>query len=252
MSEKQHNKDIDGGVDHHMAGGSSGGKCLNRHLADKPYQGNNKSCSHRWQAHLQMKSDSGLYNWPKYQKLSRKRKAIPTTCQWGPRNIKIPKKGDWDVTGDNFWRECYKPYWHEAHHIVPNSTLRTAIYDAVDQDADLELVLRKGLVDESYNLNEKKNMIMLPNDAEIADAIGLPRHRLTATTFHHGAYSSKVKTELMSILRGVVKKMVKHKKVNYNSVKTKIENLSGTLYTAIKTSKAAALDNMEESEIVSS
>jgi len=171
MSEKQHQIDLDDKLPHIEAGSSSGGACLNRHCGKTPKEGENNSCSHRWQAYLKMSENSELYNWPKYEALSTRRSRITSNSAWGLRSLKQPQEGDWDVKDSNFWEQNYKPYWHEAHHIVPNSVLRNAIIDSVDGNEQLVKLIRRGLLEEKYNLNKKNNMVMLPLEKAIADAL---------------------------------------------------------------------------------
>jgi hypothetical protein len=271
MSEEQHAKDIVDLPDRHKeVRPSSGGACLNRHLADTPEQGEKKSCSHRWQAYLQMEADMGVYNWNKYERLANKKTRITTFATSGfpecyQKTLAQPKPHQWDVgqsskpigfgwgetTKKNFWWKCYHPYWHEAHHIVPNSTLRNAIIDfAKDVQKGEELVktIRGGLLDEKYNLNEQLNMIMLPLDKEVADALKLPRHRQTAAHWNHSVYSDNAKGELAKIFSALKQELVEHQTPKYTNLKDQIETLSRRLYTQIKNSVSPSLDEMEASE----
>jgi A nuclease family of the HNH/ENDO VII superfamily with conserved AHH len=74
---------------------------------------------------------------------------------------------------------------HEAHHMVPNSELRGPIEDVgkdTPLEADLIRLIRGGLLNEGYNLNDKLNMIILPMCLPASKALGLPTHRKTAAT----------------------------------------------------------------------
>jgi hypothetical protein len=271
MSEEQHTKDEkDLPKKHQDSGKSADGRCLNRHLAHTPEEGENKSCSHRWQSYLQMEGDSGLYNWKKYEKLANKRSRINTFATNGfpecyQKTLAQPKPNQWDVGVEstpigggwggavkkNFWWKCYHPYWHEAHHIVPNSTLRNAIIDfakEVEKGDELVITIRGGLLDEKYNLNEQLNMIMLPLDKEVAEALGLPRHRQTVSYWNHSVYSKHVKGELKKIFSALKQELVEHKNPTYSNLKEQIEGLSKRLYPQIKKSKSASLDEMEANE----
>ncbi|MCC7212033.1 MAG: AHH domain-containing protein [Candidatus Brocadia sp.] len=257
MSEKQHTIDSDNKLPH-IPG------CLNRHVGDTPREGNGNTCSHRWQAYKKMNDDSGLYNWEKYKSLSEEngKKTIETAKigfpKWYTSTLKQPKKNEWDVgvsnkdynDAINFYEKCYIPYWHEAHHIVCNSTLRKAISDfakAAENDGLIK-VIREGLLKEEYNLNDKKNMIMLPMDKAVADAIGLPRHRKTAAHWHHSSYSKNVKNQLEKIFNNLKQELVPHKNPKYKNLKDQIESLSESLYDKIKSSESKALDNMDNTE----
>lgn len=248
----QHQSDDANGVPHHPKGG-----CLNRHVGGKPSKTVDNPCSHRWQAYEKMKATSGLYNWPRYKSLAdageqqRTARMRAKSGNMFPKYYRTfldpPKQGDWDVKGDNFFVRAYDPYWHEAHHIVPNSTLGEAIAD-VGQGA-FTIVIRRGLSEEKYNLNDKKNMVMLPMDMPVSKAIGLPRHRQTAAARSHKGYSRLVKGRLKSILNPLAKQFAEHEEPEYDSVKSKIEALSEELFTSITTSVAGSLDDMTPAEM---
>ncbi|NNE36082.1 MAG: hypothetical protein HKN13_12645 [Rhodothermales bacterium] len=203
-----------------------------------------------------------LYNWDKYKSLSKQTAKIKTAAyekdgetvpSWYSFELKQPAANEWDVGEgkDNFFGPCYEPYWHEAHHIVPNSNLRNAILDfAKDHPAATELVttVRRGLLKEKYNLNHKVNMITLPLDKEVADAIGLPRHRTTAKHRNHAAYGKNVYNKVTEHLNGLKEQLEEHEKAGYKSLKKKIDNLSEQLFNQIKKSGAESLDEMKADE----
>jgi hypothetical protein len=243
-------------VPHHPDGG-----CLSRHVGKSPKDGENNPCSHRWQAYEKMKDTRDLYNWRKYESLAQTAQnpspppigTARTTASSGNRFPKYyrdfldpPKANAWDVTGDNFKVRCYDPYWHEAHHVVPNSTLANAI-SAVD-DGKYTYTIQFGLAKEKYNLNDKLNMVMLPMDKPVAAALKLPRHRQTAVMRSHQAYSKKVASELDKILSPLAAQLAEHEERDYKSVKGDIERLSKRLFDAIVTSEAGALDDMVPKE----
>jgi len=253
-SEEQHASDEEKKLGHNKVGGSAGGSCLNRHVASVPSKGANNSCSHRWQSYMQMKGDKRLYNWPKYKSLSEQTSRVSTAAikkdgvifpDWYKYSLKQPKKGDWNVKGKNFFHQCYIPYWHEAHHIVPNSTLRNSIAKVGASFVD---TVRQGLLKEKYNVNEKKNMIMLPLDKPIARALKLPVHRKTASHRNHSAYSNNVASKTNKIMLSIREKLDDHEKPNYKTLKNKIEKISTGLYPKIKKSSSPSLDDMKKSK----
>jgi HNH/ENDO VII superfamily nuclease len=263
-SQEQHESDLAEGLPHKPnppAPGSSdgtGGACLNRHVNVKVFEGENKSCSHRWQAYLHMKADAAeLYNYPRYKSLTERESRIRTIKEDGyPKYYTYtltkpnkPSKNDpsWDVRDDNFRIRCYEPYWHEAHHVVPNSELRNAIAECGDE---LVTSIRRGLLRENYNLNYQNNMIMLPLDRTVAKGMSLPRHRRTAKLRSHKAYSSHIKTELQDIFSALAQKLENHEPRNYTSVKRRIETMSRTMYTQIAESESPSLDEMPAEEFV--
>ena len=262
MSEKAHAADIAEGFPHkemHNAKGENGA-CLNRHVMAKVRDCDKSSCAYRFQAYLQMEGDKQLYNWPKYKKLAEQKKANVAIADWPTKWLKksLPKPegddkkgGDWDVANGknastNFRGECYDPYWHEAHHIVPNSTLRNTIVEFCQPAKDpggLVNNIREGLLKEKYNLNFKVNMIMLPMDDAVAEAMSLPRHRLRKLDFHQ-TYSDHVKSQLKNILGAIAEQLLDHKNRKFDNLKEQIETLSKGLYAQIKATHAELLDEM--------
>lgn len=149
-----------------------GGACLTRHISNITPS----SCSHRWQARQRAATtDSAWYN-----------------------GINSPR---WDVVAGNFDGKCRKPYYHQAHHIVPNSVLEGCIYQAAQESASFTLykLVRMGLLEAKYNLNHKDNMIILPMGKYVAKRLKLPRH-LEAGAQAHDAYSKKVKNEVQKVI----------------------------------------------------
>ncbi|MFL5349708.1 MAG: AHH domain-containing protein [Hyalangium sp.] len=262
MSEDQHAKDLEDLKDKHQKVGEA---CLNRHVG---YYAESNTCSYRGQAYKKAKSDSQLYDWPRYEPLSKRKSGIQTAArsenrktipEWYKTELTPPKEGDWNVAKDgNFKDKCYTPYWHESHHIVPNSTLRAAIAAVGSGMADpsgMVLAVRGGLLDEGYNLNNKKNMIILPMDREVGLTIGLPKHRKTQDHRSHSAYSKYVRQQLVEILGKIRAASKEHEAPDYKACKEDIEKLSGHLYEAIiaagEAMKKAAtsedsLDDMKE------
>jgi hypothetical protein len=263
MSEEQHGKDLVDLKDKHKSG-SAGEACLNRHVS---HYAVSNTCSYRGQAYKKAKSDSGRYDWPLYEELSKRKSDIQTAAReengatipdWYTTKLSPPKEGDWDVaTSGNFQDKCYTPYWHESHHVVPNSTLREAIAAVGKGMADppaMVLAVRGGLLDEGYNLNNQKNMIILPLDREVALAIGLPKHRKTQDHRSHSGYSKHVRLELDKIFGKIREAAAKHEEQDYSSCKDEIEALAEDLYKNICDAGAAmkaaagsedALDDMK-------
>lgn len=201
--------------------------CLNRHVST--YNEGN-TCSHRWQA-FEKAIKSGRYRWPAGER--------------GPR-----KGADWSIsrTGANYKEKASKPIGHEAHHIVPNSELRNAIGDLGTEDPEafiVVLLVRMGLLDEKYNLNDKLNMVILPLRARHAKVLGLPRHRETGK-WHHGAYSRHVRTKLDKIFAPMKVKVLNHDSdpPDYSACRARIEKISTDLYADILSCKATSLDKM--------
>lgn len=165
-----------------------GGRCLNRHQARAT-----NSCSHQWQAQRRGETEiKKIYNWPAYKDMKAAKQVF---FQGKTANVGKPSNGDWDAgAGDNF-KHCNKPYFHEAHHIVPNSTLKKAIDEAFKKASTIRYI-RGALLDAGYNLNHMSNMINLPLDTAVANALKLPRHRVLPR-MHHNDYSVVVQEQLV-------------------------------------------------------
>lgn len=246
MSEAQHAKDLKKLKGHTSAGSptGTGGACLNRHLSQVK---ESDSCSHRWQGYLNAKANAeDLYDWPHYKPLS-EQSSITTSARmlngtlfpdWYRKTLKPPKKGDWDVGKDgNFRTKCYVPYWHNAHHVIPNSELRKAILEVgkgMRAPLTTAYLVRQGLLDEKYNLNFKKNMIMLPMDRTVGGTLQLPVHLKSPTARSHGAYSKNVANELKTIFTPVQAALDEHEEEpKYKACKDDLENLSEHLHSQI-------------------
>ena len=162
--------------------------CLTRHQS----RDNGNTCSHQWQAKVQAEAHPSVYNYPAYYTLcDRTPGGIFLTAlrsnyppgygqQWLGRfwKEKPTHTGrEWDLgKGQNF-DHFAKPYWHNAHHIVPNRALASAITDAASDAKDSRLInlIKAGLMKAKYNLNDKINMVILPMERIVAAALALPR-----------------------------------------------------------------------------
>ncbi|WP_163868949.1 AHH domain-containing protein [Myxococcus eversor] len=223
---------------------TEGGRCL------APYSSYaQQSCSYRFQAYKQALDERTVYNWDKYKSvgagkknlvLIRQRKAAKGEKRWEKQKVRVPTKGAWDVseTSANFQRSCNAPYWFEAHHIIPHSQLKTAVASVgagKPNGYKMQLVVRRGLLGEGYNLNHKVNMFILPMAAEVAKALRLPKHLGSPSHRDHPRYSQHVEGKLSKFFDPVLKSKSKHQqKIKYKPVKQKLEYLSKSLRTKIK------------------
>jgi hypothetical protein len=240
MADKKHRSDPGELKSKHLKTGEA---CLTGH------QGKFKdsdTCSYRWQAYLKAKSHKGLYNWPRYKVLHERNERIRTSARkkggktvpsWYKLTLKPPEEKGWDIgVGKNFNSKCYIPYWHEAHHVIPKGTLREeliAVGRGAESPTKAVRVVRGGLLDEGYNVNNKKNMIILPLDREVSLAIELPKHRKTPNHRSHKAYSRYAGLKLSKIFVYTKNDAKKHKEPEYKKCKTKLEKLSKKLYDEI-------------------
>ncbi|MFP2931996.1 AHH domain-containing protein [Pyxidicoccus sp. 3LG] len=270
MSEKQHQEDIDDDILKKLHSSSGGGACLNRHIP-KVEKGN--FCSHRWQAYVRALKDKARYDWPKYKPLAQRGGKVQTAAgkdkkgqlfpPWYSKEIDAPsevpgsgtdKAGTWDLAhSDNFQVKCYRPYWHESNHIIPNSTLKkvlASIGEGMKSPHRVRRIVRARLLEQRYNLNHEDNMILLPMDEEVARVLGLPRHRKTAFLRSHKAYSDNVEKELKGIFSSLKDQIREHSKPkpDYGNFKNSLVEFSKRLYGQIiaagEKDGAGALDDM--------
>src|SRR5262245_42003499 len=233
----------------HQAKGGGGGKgCLIRHHPREK----GHHCSHQWMAQERAEGeDKGVYNYPAYDSLCTT--GTYTTGAYVTRKQGIfppghgmteprPNPYEWDVGSRGNFEHYLKPYWHNAHHLVPNGTLKRAIDGAGDDKiADL---IRQGLLMGEYNLNDKANMMILPMGAAVADAMGLPRHLhgdQGVTRFSHPDYDARVLTMLKPVMDQYAA-MVKNKSEDHKEPPTKLAkdqliSISDTIHSAIKALK---------------
>lgn len=223
---------------------TEGGACLTGHESGRqrrsPGYLKENSCNYRWQAFKHALEDKYLYNYPVYDSLCQIKSHIKTRIFLGfIRYAKPPVKYEWDITknGENFRTSCNTPYWHEAHHIVTHGELHDSI-NSVGEGSESPIyrhVIRKGLLEEKYNLNHKSNMIILPMDKRIAEAIGLPRHRRTPRIRSHRAYSKIVRSKLDKVFKPIQQEESAHKKTpDYKECRKKIGRISSRLRPLIK------------------
>ena len=193
------------------------GKCLTRH--QKRSEGH--QCSHQWQAQVRAETeDFDVYKHDKYHSLCGKGRwetaVLPgSTFPWGygqTRAAPSHAKKNWDPGKSGNFTHFIKPYWHNAHHIIPNRALSTAIGKAGAQDARIPNLIKSGLLKAGYNLNDMVNMIILPMERRIAATLGLPRHLKRdeggpgKPEFRsHSDYSARVEGRLESIVDGYKK-----------------------------------------------
>ncbi len=262
-SQKQHLMDVGDKVGHHAEKGSlDGGKCLNRHHSVAPYETTRRgSCSHRWQAYEQMSGEREKYDYPKYKSLCE----LPTPklnvwqrgiAWYAKKQLPRPAPKEWDYTKSckreicgitrsvkNFYERSSTPYNHQAHHVIPNGELADTIMKKFSGLSPRAVIaVRRGLLSAGYNLNYKNNMIMLPMDKQVANAIGLPLHQASWAAQSHPAWSKYVKGKIESIFHDIKDQMEAHKKRDYDAAKSELESMSETLRNEILTSTAATLD----------
>jgi hypothetical protein len=164
---------------HVATGKTEDGACLTRHISGV----SQSSCSHRWQARERAKAeDKSWYN--------------------APLAPGVPQDGTWNVDDeDKNFHDSTVPYWHQAHHLIPNRVLANGINTAADIAGTMQIyqAIRQGLLEAKYNLNHKTNMIILPMEEEISKRLSLPRHLETGAR-NHTSYSLIVAQRVQPVI----------------------------------------------------
>lgn len=271
---------------HQPSGGASEKGCFWRHIS--PFDRGNQ-CSHRWHARLQAEGDPQLYDYPKYKDLCVDHRPgrddhYPTAAYRGGKaarpsnnyamrhafpNRKRPRPGQWNVgLGQNFSEDATRPYWHNAHHIIPVSIIEDEIARAGEADIRVSRLIKIGLLKAQYNHNDKPNMVILPHDRVVAAALGLPRHlkghESAAHEFNptarretdHPDYSRRVKFKIRPVIdqyKATVSKGANHPAPPDALAKDALVNVSKEIYAAIKAAgphmKGKSLDELRFSSL---
>lgn len=200
-------------------GGSKG--CLTRHQR----RDNGNACSHQWQAYLKAQDDSWRYD--------------------------VHDRPRWSVDMPGNFQHFRRPYWHNAHHIIPNGSLKNAIASTGEDNADIPRLIEIGLCKAEYNLNDKINMVILPMERSVAARVGLPRHLKgddvspgeKPEKFSHKDYSNRIENEVKSALSEIKQTVANalnktegtHDVPNFTLSKKKLEQLSRSVYDGITT-----------------
>jgi hypothetical protein len=238
---------------HKITGNTENGACLWGHNGRFA----KSSCAYRYQGHEISKAErEGIYNnWPLPKRTTITTLAYRTTKKklyppGYPQELSIPRKGDWFLEGPtdtgykvgkktvpkgaNFSKDQW-PYWHNSHHLIPKGMFLAEINARAAAP-----VVRLTLLKAMYNINHKINVGILPQDAEVAKMLALPRHlilgkssKLTTLAeeyFNHTEYNDAVKDRLDEILDDFSKLCDKappeHDDPEVTLTKDKLEKLS--------------------------
>ncbi|MDG9669604.1 AHH domain-containing protein [Hahella sp. CR1] len=196
-----------------LQGTTENGACLVFHGSATFIEFRNKfTCNYRYQGYEQAKSHTAIKNTlhgymtgieHERSKAIKDRGHIVTsayeTDSGGMKpgayciDLNFPNKGDWDVggpdrditrlkyngrstttikKGHNFTRETW-PYWNNAHHLISKGTFKNMI---LNEGPKISNIIQKALLTAKYNIHHKKNVLLMPQDKEVAQILGLPRH----------------------------------------------------------------------------
>jgi hypothetical protein len=176
------------------------------------------TCSHRWQASLR----------------ARKEKDIAY----------IGVEGEAQP-----FRNAKDPWPNNAHHVLPRAVLAGMVMEVAEAakprvDETRALVVTS-LLKEKYNLNDQKNMIILPLCEPHCEAMRLPSH-LCGGHFHYSnAVAGRVRQTVTPEYDDLVDDMIamKHvKDVKPPEVASLLEQISKDTYKSIVLKSAAARD----------
>ncbi|HYO65365.1 MAG TPA: AHH domain-containing protein [Archangium sp.] len=252
-------------IPHHPSGTVTGGKCFAKgHKSDYD---ENCSCSHRWQAFEKAVDNADLYRltdkqvralgggtWMLFFRggdddasdLANRGRTVARFLlnkQMYLLEVPKPKVGDWDVARSkrNFKSWCNLPYYHEAHHVVPDATLRDELLRVFGEEGggsnEFAIWVVTGLLHAPYNIHYKDNMIILPMDERVGDVLQLPIHRETKQC-NHTSYDEYIGAQLKSRLRAQLREVMKKHDEEKGEPKLKdlaesIEALSRQLYDEV-------------------
>lgn len=204
---------------HHKAGAYDGGKCLGRHEA---YYYENNSCSYRWQAVKQATNDQAIYDahsdptkrmagtaWrTPADSTAQKYNAGGALVSMGPafdpspptgnKGKKRQKRDKVRLVLAKAFRTGFAPYDNQAHHLLPDATLREGVFEVTEGATNVRDAILQGLLSEAYNMNHWKNMMILPCARSHGKEIGLPTH---PNGHNHPTYSAEIKAKVKKALR---------------------------------------------------
>lgn len=223
MAKQDHVTPADLEALHQPPEGAAGKGCLSRHQRRKT----DHKCSHQWQAVVKANANLAMYN----------------------------KHPDWGKGYTNFQKVHFAdldhymaPFCHNAHHMIPNGALKTAISEA---GANLANLIQQSLLKATYNLNDEINMIILPIKSIDGVRLSLPRHLAGDEVgpgeekefFSHRNYSADAVDKMKPVMddykkiadEAVEAAQAKHEKPNPTLSKAKLEFISNQIHAAIKT-----------------
>ena len=257
------------------------GACLTGHDANFKNYKPEKSCNYRFQAYKHALSNGAIKR-RLHSYSTRGTADIQTSAPTGGKHgryparyateIPPPQKRDWHLDGSdrdikrsaiaggpitvpkkkNFSQDTW-PYWNNAHHLIPKGTLKARILDEA-KDVKVSNLIQQCLLEAKYNINYEVNMLLLPQDREVAKLLNLPRHLqlehrdggVRVEVANHPVYNKKaleVKDGLNDIIEAYAtkcKNAIKkdHKNPNAKLDKSKLEALSRKLLRMILRWKA--------------
>lgn len=122
---------------------------------------------------------------------------------------------------------CLSPYHHNHHHIIPSGAFRDYVLLAEEGlDGETVTVRRRtiAVLLSKWNINEKENVVILPQQDFISELVGLIAH-CPHGLMSHKKYGESLEKELDKV-RQCIDKMLEQKLHEFDEVKTQLEKLS--------------------------
>jgi hypothetical protein len=182
---------------HTSVGSFDGGKCVGAH---EYYYKQRDSCSYRWQAHHRATgADKAHYG--SWNQIAFSNSAAGTAKKhFANRALNAPptfKKKRATIAGLPF-RTAFAPWNNNAHHLLPDAELRDSIFGVAGDSPDAQDLIIKGLLDNEYNINHWRNMMILPQDQDVGCDLSLPIHPWGDS---HPSYSAALKAKVDAVLK---------------------------------------------------
>jgi hypothetical protein len=183
---------------------TEGGACLTGHQASFRGKTGQCTCNYRYQGYEHAKENSAIKD-KLHSYTTARTTPVPTSAPTGENGLfpgrycatlAPPGPGDWDITGPtsapisrgsfrrgavtvplgmNFTQDTW-PYWNNAHHLIPKGTLKESITKEDTDNPGVSDLIQQCLLEAKYNINHKVNMLLMPQDLEVANMLGMPRH----------------------------------------------------------------------------
>jgi hypothetical protein len=260
---------------------TEGGACLTGHEEDFEKKKKKNTCNYRYQSYEQALAEQSIRNRlhsyerkiPKEHHEDGQLLLFITTSVYERKSgglwpaclsayLPLPGPGDWHVggplrpisrgridkktdvipIGQNFTNMRW-PYWNNAHHLISKGTFRSTILAV--KEAGIPQMIQSSLMKAKYNINHKLNMLLIPQDKEVANILGLPRHlqqkegdaTVSPQVTDHPRYTDLVKSKLEKIiedyasicLKAQKEKEKKHDTPDPDLDKKRLESLSKSL-----------------------
>ncbi|OUS25278.1 hypothetical protein A9Q99_22055 [Gammaproteobacteria bacterium 45_16_T64] len=123
------------------------------------------------------------------------------------------------------------PYHHNAHHIIPQGAFKNFVILADGETSPAQRM--KVVLASKWNINDEVNMVILPQELQVAEIAKLPAH-CPYFTRSHADYSNSLEKELENV-RGQVDKAIKTDSCeDIDEISLELEEVSKLMLDKIK------------------